>query len=222
MRVRERFNQVNGDYATDLERLEADNAQLLAKLERTEEPDAYFDKAFARWADLMYDPDLEDNVGRRDWDQVEENEALFVAEYGEDMKASIRAFLDEKDLPIIKEMDALKKTIEPYWDVADQVQDLVLSDKLPFSEEEKNEFRAWLRLRKSAPQTAALFTNARVVSFYNELVNDMRVAMTSEGYPGGGAIDAARIKLYGQGSLGDIRSGEGAMELIGTILEGVR
>ena len=219
--LRIRINQVDRDYALNLRRLEADNAQLLAKLERTEEPDAYFDKAFARWAELMYDPDLEDNVGRRDWDQVKENEALFIAEYGEDMKASIRAFLDERDMPIVKEMDALKQTMEPYWDVADEVRDILLSEELPYSEEERNELRGWLRLRKSAPKTADLFTNTRLVSLYNELVNNVRVAMTSEGYPGGGAIDAARIKLYGQGGLSDIRTGEGGMELIETILEGV-
>ena len=218
--LREGINKADRDYALDLQRLKEDNAQLLAGLERTEEPDAYFDKAFARWAQLMYaDPALEDNLGRRNWDQADANEAQFISEYGESMKASIRAFLDENDPPIVQEMDRLKKLIEPYWEVADEAQDVLLSDP-SIPEKNKQELRDWLRLRKSNPQLAKLLRNTHIVSAYNEIVDSVRVTMTSEGHPGGGEMDAARIKLGYGGSPKDLRSIGGAEELIGTMLEG--
>ena len=216
--LREGINKADRDYALDLQRLKEDNAQLLAGLERTEEPDAYFDKAFARWAQLMYaDPALEDNLGRRNWDQADANEAQFVSEYGESMKASIRVFLDENDPPIVQEMDRLKKIVEPYWEVADKMRDSIL--RLPAPEKDKEAFRVWLHYRKTNPQKAKLFANTPLVTTYNKAVDGMRVAMTTEGYPGAGVIDAAGIKLGYWGSIKGLSTREGAEELIGTIRE---
>jgi hypothetical protein len=140
-----------------------------------------------------------------------------VAEYGEGMKERIRVFLDEKDPPIVKEMDRLKQIVKPYWDVADKMRDSIL--RLPAPEKDKEAFRVWLHFRKSNPQKAKLFANSPLVATYNKAVEGMRVAMTTEGYPGAGALDAAGIKLGHWGSIKNISTREGVEELIGTIRE---
>ena len=234
------MRKIKHDYSLNLDNLKKTHDTLLTELEETRDEEGFFDKAFTRWAELMYDPDLEDSLGRIDWDQREANEATFDDEYKgyTGMKERILAYVNENDLPIEKHIDQLKEDLRPYWDVADQVKDMLIGPESPVSPKDQELLIQYLKMRDINKDGAGLIRsglkrrgvtveglNVTIIELYEGGVYRLRGRLLDDGTDDEAhnrqakRIDVARIRL-GYGTR--LETIEGVMERIKRTSGGLR